>query len=136
MSLEAMLRTHPSAAAQNEPIARCIEECIECARACTVCADACLANEEVGKLRRCVALNLDCSDVCDTTAKVLSRASAQQLELTHSVLLACIQACRSCAAECERHADQHEHCRICAEWCRRCETACADAVSALTSLAS
>jgi hypothetical protein len=26
--------------------------------------------------------------------------------------------------ECERHAEMHEHCRICAETCRRCAQAC------------
>jgi hypothetical protein len=29
-----------------------------------------------------------------------------------------------CGAECQRHAAHHEHHRICAEACHRCEAAC------------
>jgi hypothetical protein len=128
-----MLRTHPSQAAHDESIARCIEEAVACAQTCTVCADACLAEDDVAELRRCIGLNLDCADVCDTTARVLSRAGSSDFELTRSVLLACIQACRSCGGECERHAEHHEHCRVCAESCRRCEEVCEKAVASLTS---
>jgi hypothetical protein len=31
--------------------------------------------------------------------------------------------------ECESHASMHEHCRICADACRRCEAACAALLS-------
>lgn len=40
-------------------------------------------------------------------------------------------ACASCAAECETHAQMHEHCRVRAEACRRCEQACAELLGAL-----
>jgi hypothetical protein len=133
VSIQEMLRPHPSQAAHDESIARCIEEAVACAQTCTVCADACLAEDDVAELRRCIGLNLDCADVCDTTARVLSRAGSSDFELTRSVLLACIQACRSCGGECERHAEHHEHCRVCAESCRRCEEVCEKAVASLTS---
>jgi hypothetical protein len=135
VSVQDMLRSHPSPAAQDESIVRCIEETFACAQACTVCADACLAEDDVSELRRCIGLNLDCADVCETTARVLSRATSSDLELTRSVLLACVQACRSCGAECKRHAEHHEHCRVCAESCRRCEEVCEETVAALTSRA-
>lgn len=131
MSVAEMLRTHPLSASQGETTARCIEECIACAQDCTVCADACLAESEPADLRRCIALNLDCADMCRTTASVLSRSNAADGELIRSVLLACIQACRSCGQECEQHAQHHDHCRICAESCHRCGKACEEAVTAL-----
>jgi uncharacterized membrane protein len=133
VTVQEMLRTHPSSAAQEESVVRCIEETLACAQACTVCADACLAEDDVAELRQCIGLNLDCADVCDTTTRVLSRAGSSDLEVTRSVLLACVQACRSCGAECERHAEHHEHCRVCAESCRRCEDVCERTVAALTS---
>ncbi len=37
----------------------------------------------------------------------------------------------SAGDECEKHAQMHEHCRVCAEACRRCESACADLFAAL-----
>lgn len=133
MSIQEMLRTHPSPWAHDESITRCIEELVTCAQTCTVCADACLAEDGVAELRRCIALDLNCADVCNTTARVLSRSGSADLELTRSILLACVQACRSCGAECERHAEHHEHCRICAEGCRRCEGMCEETVASLTS---
>lgn len=30
----------------------------------------------------------------------------------------------TCADECERHAQMHEHCRICADHCRECARMC------------
>jgi hypothetical protein len=42
------------------------------------------------------------------------------------MLEACSAACLASAEECERHAAHHEHCRVCAEVCRRCKKACDD----------
>jgi hypothetical protein len=39
--------------------------------------------------------------------------------------------CRACAVECERHAAHHDHCRVCAEVCRRCEQACGDLLASM-----
>jgi hypothetical protein len=43
---------------------------------------------------------------------------------------AAIQACpvgrRAYGEECDRHAEQHDHCRVCAGACRGCEQACND----------
>jgi hypothetical protein len=127
-----MLETHPQAT-PSEGLARCIAECFACAQTCTSCADACLGEEGVQELVRCIRLNLDCADVCETTGRVLSRQTAFEPQLARSVLETCVQACRVCAEECERHAEemQMEHCRVCAEACRRCDQACEDLLSSL-----
>jgi hypothetical protein len=59
--------------------------------------------------------------------------SAQERRSAHPRLLLAIAivACASCAAECESHAGMHEHCHVCGEACRRCESACADLLTAL-----
>jgi len=114
----------------EKPLA-CIEACVECAQSCTACADACLSEESVAELRKCVRTNLDCADICDATGRVLSRHTGYDADLTRAVLEACAAACKACGDECARHADMHEHCRVCADACRRSEHACRDLVTAL-----
>ncbi|SFQ48259.1 protein of unknown function [Amycolatopsis arida] len=120
-----MLETHPAELGGVDPaaIVACIEECLSCAQACTACADACLGDANPERLIGCVRANLDCADVCETTARVVSRRSGSP-DLTAALLAACEQACRGCAAECERHGGDHPHCAVCAEACRTCEDAC------------
>jgi hypothetical protein len=121
-----MLRTSPSQPGYSpEPLAACIDACLECGQACTACADACLGEEMVAELRRCITVDLGCADLCEATAAILSRQTSYDAALSRAALEACREACRICAEECERHAERHEHCRICAEACRRCEEACA-----------
>jgi hypothetical protein len=110
----------------RDRLTACIEECGDCAQTCTACADACLSEDGVADLTKCIRTDLDCADICQTTARVLSRHTGYDANLTRAVLQACSVACRSCGDECDRHAGMHEHCRVCAEACRRCETACND----------
>ena len=107
-----------------DELSAAIDACLESAQACTACADADIAEEDVAELRTCIGLCLDCADVCGATSRVLSRQTRYDEFLVHRLLQACLRACSSCADECDRHADHHEHCRICAEVCRECETAC------------
>jgi hypothetical protein len=47
--------------------------------------------------------------------------------VTRAVVEACAAACKACGDECGRHAQMHEHCRVCADACHRCEEACSNA---------
>lgn len=129
-----MLETYPQdvGGVDRGKLVACIEACVECAQACTACADACLAEDSVVQLTKCIRTNLDCADVCATTARVLSRHTGHDAELTAAVLRSCVTACRTCAAECSEHAGHHEHCRICAEVCRQCERMCDELLAALS----
>lgn len=130
-----MIRTYPAdlGGIDRGLLARCIDECLTCAQACTACADACLSegDDELPALRKCIRTDEDCADICDTTARVLSRHTGYDANVTAAVLQACATVCGSCADECERHATHHEHCRVCAEACRRCEQACHRLLGAL-----
>jgi hypothetical protein len=129
-----MLETHPRPGTlEASPLLTCIEACFDCAQSCTACADADLGEDDVGMLIRCIRLCQDCSDVCMTTGRILSRQTEFEPQLARPVVQACLQACATCREECERHADHHEHCRVCAEACQRCEEACADLLSALAA---
>jgi hypothetical protein len=131
MSVEAILQTHPRPlVADAGGLARCVDECGECAGHCTICADASLAEDDVRDMERCLRLCLDCADTCVATARILARQTSADPAIQHRQLEACLIACGNCAAECERHAQQHEHCRLCAEECRRCERACQDLLAA------
>jgi hypothetical protein len=124
-SVEAMLATHPQPTQLDRTaLVECLQACHDCAATCTICADACLAEEKVQMLRRCIRLNLDCADICETTATLLSRQTGSDTALLRAQLEVCEQVCRSCGQECASHAGHHEHCRVCAESCRRCAEAC------------
>ena len=127
-----MLETHPHAGQVDATaLIACIDACFDCAQSCTACADACLGEPDVEMVRRCITSCQNCADVCIATGRVLSRQTEFVPALARGVVEACLTACRTCREECERHADHHEHCRVCAEACGRCEQACRDALSAL-----
>jgi hypothetical protein len=126
-----MLDTHPRPAQlDRDLLARCIDECLACLQSCTACADADLA-EDVTQMRRCIRLCLDCADVCDATARLLTRQTEYVAPTARAQVASCWELCAICADECERHADHHEHCRICGEVCRRCEQACSAVLDAI-----
>jgi hypothetical protein len=112
-------------------LARCIDACMDCGQACTACADDCLSEESVADLVKCIRTNLDCADVCEAAGRVLSRQTEYDANMTRTVLEACVQHCRTCGDECERHAGHHEHCRVCMEACRACESACRELLAAI-----
>jgi hypothetical protein len=123
--------THVSTMLENHPAhskldgrgrAQSIESLFDCIQACTSCADACLNETDSAMLKRCIASDLDCADVCTATARVLSRQTTGSWSLLTAQLQACMTACRVCAEECSKHT--HEHCRVCAEACKACEQAC------------
>ncbi len=128
-----MLETYPQdlGGVDRKKLLACIEACVECAQACTACADACLSEDMVAELTKCIRTDLDCADICATTARVLSRHTGYDANLTRAVLEACVTACKACGDECAGHADMHEHCRICAEACRRCESSCRELIASL-----
>jgi len=133
MGTREMIRTHPDVRGNaNDALIRCIEECYACAQVCTSCADACLAEQNVQELKQCIRLNLDCADVCIATGALATRRTGSNEELLMKMIETCAMACRICGEECARHAEHHEHCRICAEACRRCEQACREAARTIS----
>jgi hypothetical protein len=130
-TVERMISTSPSKSPLKTGLVECIATCGECAQACVACADACLAEEQVAELQRCIRLDEDCADICGTTARLLSRLLQPDVGVLRAQLEACALICASCGAECERHAQRHEHCKVCAEACKRCENHCRKALGSL-----
>lgn len=127
-----MLQTHPAPMQVNrDRLTSFIEETFQCAQACTACADACLSESQVQDLRYCIRANSDCADVCAATARMLSRQTAPDFATMTAQIRACEAACASCGTECRRHSEHHEHCRVCADQCQRCEEACRSMLAAI-----
>jgi hypothetical protein len=112
-------------------LAATIDALISCSEACTACADACLSEGMVAELTKCIRTNMDCADICAATARVLSRHTGYDANISRALLEACAMACKSCGDECGAHAGQHEHCGICADACRACERSCRELLGAM-----
>lgn len=129
-----MIESHPAGSDLDiDELANCITHCYSCAQTCTTCADACLSEDNLQMLARCIRLNLDCADVCVATGAVLSRLGSANEELLRNQLRACKAACDVCGSECDKHSQQHEHCRICADSCRKCADACDQLLSSISA---
>lgn len=119
-----MLDTYPATVnLDKKQLAQTIDALVACAQACTACADACLSEtpEALPRLTRCIRDNLDCADICNTTASVLSRHTGYDARLTQAQARSAAQALKTCGDSCDEHRDMHEHCRVCAEACRDTE---------------
>lgn len=135
--IDAILNAHPHHARMESipGFAAAIAACLDCSIVCHTCADACVAEDKLQMFQRCIRLDLDCSEICATTARMLSRAFDADSRVLQAQLRACLAACVACAEECERHARAHEHCRVCAETCRTCERACRQVMERLPAMA-
>ena len=132
MTFQDIVKLHPKPTGlDRDALLRCIEQCRECAASCTACADASLGEDDLPRMVGVIGLCLDCADICDATSRIVTRQTATDLRLIRATVEACATACLVCADECERHAGHHEHCRICAETCRRCKQACDDLLTAI-----
>jgi hypothetical protein len=129
--VQQMLNTHPAKPTYDRGLLlECIRACLDCAQACVACADACLGESDPRKLTACIRLNNDCADICETTAKILSRQTALDRNVIRAIIEACATICRSCGEECDMHAAAMQHCRVCAEACHACEQACQKVLAA------
>jgi len=102
----------------NDQFRACINACYACAAACDNCSTACLQEEDVKMMARCIALDMDCAQICRTAAAFMARGSDFAVELCRQ----CAAVCTACGEECGKH--QMDHCQACAEACRRCAEAC------------
>lgn len=112
-------------------LADAIHTITTCAAACTSCSSACLAEDDVAQLRDCIATADVCAEVCTATAKVLGRLTKGSYEILRAQLEACQVAARICREECNRHAEEHEHCAVAADACDRAAQAATSILDAL-----
>jgi hypothetical protein len=120
-----MTKAHPQRPGPDrDRLVRSIDECVDWAATCTGCADSCLGEDDVQELVRCIRLNLDCADACAQLRAASSPARSRAMLASSAQRSK--PARRPVARGCDRHAEHHDHCRVCAGACRRCEQACND----------
>ena len=132
MSIAKMIAAHPDVKAGdggpfNEALALAVKHAMYCAAICNSCADACAA--EKMEMGQCIRTCSDCADVCTAAYRVATRRTGENREVIRAVMDACIMACEICAAECEKH--DNDHCRRCAAMCRECARDCKAALDGL-----
>ncbi len=120
----------PSFNVDADVLAAAIDALSDCAQACIADIDADLSEPNLAEMVTCIRLCLDCADVCAATLAVTSRPADEKASVASLLLAACVDICKACGDECERHARMHEHCRVCAEACQRCEQACRELLHA------
>lgn len=98
--------------------AACIEACNACSVACNHCAAACLKEPELPAMAACIALDMDCAQMCTFTAGALARGSSQ----SQAICKLCAEFCQACGGECGKH--DHAHCQACATACHQCAEEC------------
>ncbi len=124
MHILEIVKSHPGSTTEAAlPLVQCIEACFDCGQTTVACADACLAEPVPGDLARCIRINGETSDIAIVTGRLLSRRLPSNPLIWERQLEACAVAARMCGEECERHAASHDHCRVSAAACRKCETA-------------
>lgn len=92
----------------------CLRLCNECAAACFECASACLKEPDVTPMARCIALDMECADLCQLAAAAMARGDAHK----KAVFSLCADVCKACGDECAKHA--MDHCKRCADACKKC----------------
>lgn len=102
----------------NQQYASCIEACNACADVCDFCAASCLQEQDVKMMARCIALDMDCAQICRLAAGYMARGS----EFAKAVCKLCADVCEACSGECRKH--QMSHCQQCAAACQRCADEC------------
>jgi hypothetical protein len=102
----------------NQLFQSCIDACNVCADACDYCAVSCLQEPDPKMMARCIALDIDCAQICRLAAGYMARGS----EVAGTICQSCAELCDACADECAKY--QVRHCQECAQACRRCADEC------------
>jgi hypothetical protein len=96
----------------------CIEACNSCAVACNHCASSCLQEPDVTMMAKCIALDVDCAQICVMAAAMMARDGDHAV----AICKVCADLCQACGDECAKH--DMEHCQKCAQACHACAEAC------------
>lgn len=115
----------------SHDLAAIVEALQDCAEAVTVCAAAMLTEDDRADLAPAISHDMDCADVVAATRTVLTRGNGPNSSLISAQLEACLIACERSYEYCHRHADHHEHCRLCSEATRYCAEMCRTTLQAL-----
>lgn len=106
-------------------MAEAARACVAAELACAAWLSAALRRSNLDKWRGCIALTLDCLDVCAATGKILTRGLDSDPAVLAALLDACASACATCGAECHRLGTGYPLCLTCGDVCLRTQLECA-----------
>ena len=102
----------------NPTYQACIEACNNCVVACNHCAASCLREQDVKMMAPCIALDMDCAQICALAAAAMARDSQH----AKAICALCATICQACGDECAGH--DMAHCQACAKACHQCAEEC------------
>ena len=102
----------------NQKYKACIDACNNCVVACNHCAASCLKEQDVKMMAHCIALDMDCAQICAFAAAAMARDS----EHVKAICALCADICQACGDECAGH--EMAHCQACAKTCHQCAQEC------------
>lgn len=105
---------------RNENLIQALGNCIN---HCNYCADACLDEDNVKMMVNCIRTDRVCAEACTALSHILATGYKD----VDGLVEYCINVCKDCADECEKH--NHSHCQECAKACRNCVQACEEYLS-------
>lgn len=103
----------------EDQMKKCIENCTKCAIFCEHMTQHCLKKGGEHADPDHIRLLQDCADICNTSARFMSRDS----NLHFRTCEVCSEVCSACADDCDR-LDDDEMMKKCAEICRDCASSC------------
>jgi hypothetical protein len=105
----------------------CQKACQDCGRSCNETFHHCCEQVAAGKKEHAKALRLvaDCAKFCSLSADMVASESPLMVYSCG----ACAEACKACAAECERF--EGPEMKDCAKACHACEQSCRAMVQAM-----
>jgi hypothetical protein len=103
----------------DEKMRACIQECQNCQNVCTETITHCLQIGGDHAEPNHIRLQMDCAEICLTSANFMLRMS----DLHAETCGVCAEVCERCAEDCERFGDD-EMMQQCAQACRSCAQSC------------
>lgn len=120
-----MLSTYSSDTdSDQQSTAQIIDALTDCAQACTACVDAGLSGDlsSLSDLPNTLRFLLDCADICETTARVLSRRTSYDTRISRLQAAAALAAVRACADALAEQTGAGDAFGLCERICRQMET--------------
>ncbi|PJJ70617.1 hypothetical protein CLV46_0139 [Diaminobutyricimonas aerilata] len=111
---------------------RCMETLTAAEQACVMCADG---DAEAG-MAMCASMCMNCADVSSAMMRMMLRPSGFEMQSMMAMMQATMTMMTACAEECEKHADMHEHCKLCAQACRTAAEAMDDMMASMRAAMS
>lgn len=113
--------SHTHSGHTHDSMNQCIDACTNCGRLCLETLHHCLTQGGQHATAEHIGMLMDCTDICDVSARFLVRGSVMHKETCR----ACAAVCEACAKSCEAMPEDEvmkrcaAACRACAEECRR-----------------